>query len=102
MGLRLRMFVRGVMVIVGLWLRCVLWVTRRSLSKRFVWPAMRLLVFTGLFSTEVWHIHSNLRLCFLLTRWLDGEWQQCIVDDKLYLRAADYDESVDERPIWDD
>lgn len=33
---------------------------------------------------------------------LDGEWQQCIVDDKLYLRAADYDESVDERPIWDD
>ncbi|OJJ45435.1 hypothetical protein ASPZODRAFT_2109961 [Penicilliopsis zonata CBS 506.65] len=32
----------------------------------------------------------------------DGEWQQCIVDDKLYLRAADYDESVDERPIWDD
>jgi hypothetical protein len=24
------------------------------------------------------------------------------VDDKLYLRAADYDESVDERPIWDD
>ncbi|KAJ5686577.1 hypothetical protein N7536_009196 [Penicillium majusculum] len=32
----------------------------------------------------------------------DGEWQQCIVDDKLYLRAADYDESVIERPIWDD
>ncbi|CAG7984141.1 unnamed protein product [Penicillium olsonii] len=32
----------------------------------------------------------------------DGEWQQCIVDDKLYLRAADYDESVDERPLWDD
>ncbi|THC99147.1 hypothetical protein EYZ11_001398 [Aspergillus tanneri] len=32
----------------------------------------------------------------------DGEWQQCIVDDKLYLRAADYDESIDERPIWDD
>lgn len=24
------------------------------------------------------------------------------MDDKLYLRAADYDESVDERPIWDD
>lgn len=35
-------------------------------------------------------------------RIIDGEWQQCIVDDKLYLRAADYDESVDERPIWDD
>ena len=32
----------------------------------------------------------------------DGEWQQCIVDDKLYLRAADYDESVEERPLWDD
>ncbi|KAL4787686.1 hypothetical protein BJX76DRAFT_285250 [Aspergillus varians] len=32
----------------------------------------------------------------------DGDWQQCIVDDKLYLRAADYDESIDERPIWDD
>ncbi|KAJ5759285.1 hypothetical protein N7520_006441 [Penicillium odoratum] len=32
----------------------------------------------------------------------DGEWQQCIVDDKLYLRAADYDESIDERPLWDD
>ncbi|KAI9372456.1 hypothetical protein BJX61DRAFT_533953 [Aspergillus egyptiacus] len=32
----------------------------------------------------------------------DSDWQQCIVDDKLYLRAADYDESVDERPIWDD
>lgn len=33
---------------------------------------------------------------------LDGEWQQYIVDDKLYLRAADYDESVDERQTWDD
>ncbi|KAL4792446.1 hypothetical protein BDV19DRAFT_380821 [Aspergillus venezuelensis] len=32
----------------------------------------------------------------------DGDWQQCIVDDKLYLRAADYDESIDERQIWDD
>lgn len=32
----------------------------------------------------------------------DGEWQQFIVDDKLYLRAADYDESVDERQVWDD
>ncbi|QKX59290.1 uncharacterized protein TRUGW13939_06422 [Talaromyces rugulosus] len=32
----------------------------------------------------------------------DGEWQHCIVDDKLYLRAADYDESIDERPVWDD
>ena len=32
----------------------------------------------------------------------DGEWQQCIIDDKLYLRAADYDESVEERQVWDD
>ncbi|KAJ5168766.1 uncharacterized protein N7482_004360 [Penicillium canariense] len=31
----------------------------------------------------------------------DGEWQQCIVDDKLYLRAADYDESNEERMTWD-
>jgi hypothetical protein len=38
----------------------------------------------------------------MLTLTSDGEWQQCIVDDKLYLRAADYDESVDERPLWDD
>ena len=30
----------------------------------------------------------------------DGEWQQCIVDDKLYLCAPDYDESVEERRIW--
>lgn len=32
----------------------------------------------------------------------DGEWQQIIVDDKLYLRAADYDESIEERQVWDD
>ena len=32
----------------------------------------------------------------------DGEWQQCIIDDKLYLRAPDYDESFDERMVWDD
>ena len=32
----------------------------------------------------------------------DGEWQQFIVDDKLYLRAADYDESIEERQVWDD
>jgi hypothetical protein len=38
----------------------------------------------------------------ILTRSLDGEWQQCIIDDKLYLRAADYDESTDERQVWDD
>lgn len=32
----------------------------------------------------------------------DGEWQQYIVDDKLYLRAADYFESFEERQVWDD
>ncbi|PKY03148.1 putative calpain [Aspergillus campestris IBT 28561] len=32
----------------------------------------------------------------------DGEWQQCLIDDKLYLRSADYDESIDERHVWDD
>ena len=32
----------------------------------------------------------------------DGEWQQCIVDDKLYLRAPDYDEGHSERAVWDD
>ncbi|KAI9738825.1 MAG: hypothetical protein M1834_008332 [Cirrosporium novae-zelandiae] len=30
----------------------------------------------------------------------DGEWQQTIIDDKLYLTYADYDESKDEREIW--
>jgi Calpain family cysteine protease len=33
---------------------------------------------------------------------LDGEWYHSIVDDKLYLRAADYDESIEERPLWDE
>ncbi|OXV08572.1 hypothetical protein Egran_03665 [Elaphomyces granulatus] len=32
----------------------------------------------------------------------DGEWQHCIVDDKLYLRVPDYDESIEERSMWDD
>ena len=32
----------------------------------------------------------------------DGEWQQTIVDDKLYLKAPDYDEALDERTVWDD
>lgn len=33
----------------------------------------------------------------------DGEWQHTIVDDKLYLRAGDFDEiPQDERVIWDD
>jgi Calpain family cysteine protease len=32
---------------------------------------------------------------------LDGEWQQCIVDDQLYLSAPDYEESNMERQVWD-
>ncbi|KAJ9642618.1 hypothetical protein H2204_002266 [Knufia peltigerae] len=32
----------------------------------------------------------------------DGEWQHTIVDDKLYLRAPDYDEAHEERDVWDD
>ncbi|KIV80694.1 hypothetical protein PV11_08178 [Exophiala sideris] len=32
----------------------------------------------------------------------DGEWQHTIIDDKLYLRAPDYDEAQDERVVWDD
>jgi Calpain family cysteine protease len=32
----------------------------------------------------------------------DGEWQQCIIDDQLYLTAPDYDESNNmERKVWD-
>jgi hypothetical protein len=50
-------------------------------------------------SRLVFHFVEEHRLIYSLT---DGEWQQCIIDDKLYLRAADYDESIDERPIWDD
>lgn len=31
----------------------------------------------------------------------DGEWQQCIVDDQLYLLAPDYDDSIVERTHWE-
>ena len=31
----------------------------------------------------------------------DGEWQQCIIDDKLYLHVPDYDEAIADRIIWD-
>ncbi|ERF71854.1 hypothetical protein EPUS_01769 [Endocarpon pusillum Z07020] len=31
----------------------------------------------------------------------DGEWQQCIIDDQLYMTAPDYDESNMERIMWD-
>ncbi|KIV90165.1 hypothetical protein, variant [Exophiala mesophila] len=32
----------------------------------------------------------------------DGEWQHCIIDDKLYLKHPDWWESQDERRPWDD
>ena len=32
----------------------------------------------------------------------DGEWQFFLVDDKLFLRAPDYDEGHEERAVWDD
>lgn len=38
----------------------------------------------------------------LLNIFADGEWQHTIVDDKLYLRAPDYDEAREERDVWDD
>ena len=38
----------------------------------------------------------------LLASSLDGQWQHHIVDDQLYLRAADYGESMDERQVWED
>lgn len=31
----------------------------------------------------------------------DGEWMTTIIDDKLYLRVTDYDESMEERQIWE-
>lgn len=36
----------------------------------------------------------------MLTLWLDGEWIQTIIDDKLYLIAADFDESDVEKRTW--
>jgi Calpain family cysteine protease len=41
--------------------------------------------------------------CHSVIDWqfLDGEWQQCIIDDQLYLTAPDYDESYAERKVWD-
>lgn len=59
---------------------------------------MRQWVFTVLFFTEarlitsVSHHHD----------WLpsDGEWFQTIIDDKLYLIAADFDESDEEKRTW--
>jgi hypothetical protein len=51
-------------------------------------------------SIEVGNRALDINTWLMLT-FADGDWQQCIVDDKLYLRAADYDESVEERPVWD-
>ncbi|MCJ1309740.1 hypothetical protein MMC25_003401 [Agyrium rufum] len=31
----------------------------------------------------------------------DGEWIQCVIDDKLYLSVSDYDESVNEKFNWE-
>jgi len=46
---------------------------------------------------------SNTVLCTdLANDYSDGEWQHTIIDDKLYLRAPDYDEAQDERVVWDD
>ncbi len=39
---------------------------------------------------------------FVANAHLDGEWQHTIIDDKLYLRAPDYDEAHEERDVWDD
>ncbi|KAG5300071.1 calpain-9 [Histoplasma capsulatum G186AR] len=32
----------------------------------------------------------------------DGEWRHTIIDDKLYLRAPDYEDAAWEREVWDD
>lgn len=42
------------------------------------------------------------RLLTVLHQRLDGEWQHHIVDDQLYLRAAEYFESSVERQVWED
>ena len=62
---------------------------------------MKKLVSTDSFSFEV-RISDFLPAHNLMFNNPDGEWQQFIVDDKLYLRAADYDESIEERQVWDD
>lgn len=68
----------------------------------FAWLVMRRLGSTALCFIEVSFLKALGELQHKFNPVVDGEWQQCIVDDKLYLRAADYDESIDERPIWDD
>ena len=63
---------------------------------------MRKSVSTDSFSFEVCISDSAPPEHNLMLNDPDGEWQQIIVDDKLYLRAADYDESIEERQVWDD
>lgn len=97
------MYARAETVIVGSWQLCVLWEIDEALSIIFASRGMKKSVFMDSFSSEVGNrlltpeTKTNIR-----TLIIDGEWQQCIVDDKLYLRAADYDESLDERQVWDD
>lgn len=68
--------------------------------KRYVLPVTRRWEYMDLSSIEVGNRALDINTWLMLT-FADGDWQQCIVDDKLYLRAADYDESVEERPVWD-
>jgi len=46
-------------------------------------------------------IHCRQSVASPINAQIDGEWMTTIIDDKLYLRAADYDESVEERVIWE-
>lgn len=55
--------------------------------------------FTVLCSTEVRIINSVCsKIC--INSFLDGEWIQTIIDDKLYLIASDFDESDEEKRTW--
>ena len=45
--------------------------------------------------------HRRRSMASVTNEFADGEWMTTIIDDKLYLRAADYDESVEERVIWE-
>lgn len=96
------MYARAETVIVGLWQLCVHWEINEALSTISASCEVRKLVFMDSFSSEVGNFlltpEARTNICTLI---IDGEWQQCIVDDKLYLRAADYDESLDERQVWD-
>ena len=60
----------------------------------------RLLVCTDLSFIEVSY-SGVLSLIEANANCSDGEWQQCIIDDQLYMTAPDYDESNMERIMWD-